>query len=139
MPKLNANQKAELLATGSVDTDESLLAGTSTSSAGLGTVLKFLFFTSCGHRVRLDINKNSPLAMIKENNDFVILKDNKELARGEIEPVLAHCPEQAYITLSERCIYDCKFCSVPKLQGKIKTLSLGSVRRTNACAKELSI
>ncbi len=44
------------------------------------------------------------------------------MVRGEIEPVLAHCPEQAYITLSERCIYDCKFCSVPKLQGKIKTL-----------------
>jgi biotin synthase-related radical SAM superfamily protein len=60
--------------------------------------------------------------MIKEKNDFIILKDNKEWVRGEIEPVLAHCPEQAYITLSERCIYDCKFCSVPKLQGKIKTL-----------------
>jgi hypothetical protein len=38
--------------------------------------------------------------MIKENNDFIILKDNKELVRGEIEHVLAHCPEQAYITLS---------------------------------------
>ncbi len=36
--------------------------------------------------------------------------------------MLAHCPEQAYITLSERCIYDCTFCSVPKLQGNIKTL-----------------
>ena len=76
---------------------------------------------------------------IKENNDFIILKDNKELVRGEIEHVLAHCPEQAYITLSERCIYDCTFCSVPKLQGKIKTLSLDSVRQTNACVKVLSI
>ena len=47
---------------------------------------------------------------------------HKELARGEIEHVLAHCPEQAYVTLSERCTYDCTFCSVPKLQGKIKTL-----------------
>ena len=53
-----------------------------------------------------------------QNNDFIILKDNKELVRGEIEPVLAHCPEQAYITLSEHCIYDCKFCSVPELQSR---------------------
>jgi biotin synthase-related radical SAM superfamily protein len=32
-----------------------------------------------------------------------------------------HCPEQAYITVSERCIYDCKFCAVPKLRGGIKS------------------
>jgi len=96
MPKLNANLKAELLATGSVNVDASLLTGTSTSAAGPGTGLKSIFFTSGGHRVRLDINKNSPLAMLKENNDFIILKDDKELVRGEIEPVLAHCPEQAY-------------------------------------------
>jgi biotin synthase-related radical SAM superfamily protein len=122
MPKLNANLKAELLATGTVNVDESLLTGTSTSAAGPGTGQKSLFFASGGHRVRLEIDKNSPLTMIKENNDFIILKDNKELVSGEIEPVLAHCPEQAYITLSERCIYDCTFCSVPKIQGKIKTL-----------------
>ena len=120
MPELNADIKAELLAIGSVDVDESLLAGTSTSFAGPDTGQKSIFFTSGGHRVRLEINKNSPLAMIKENNDFIIQKDDKELVRGEIEHVLAHCPEQAYITLSERCIYDCTFCSVPKLQGKIK-------------------
>ncbi len=72
--------------------------------------------------MRLEINRNSQLKITKENNDFIILKDNKELVRGDIESVLAHCPEQAYITLSERCIYDCTFCSVPKLQGKIKTL-----------------
>ncbi|NQE52081.1 hypothetical protein C5S29_00710, partial [ANME-1 cluster archaeon GoMg3.2] len=77
MPKLNANLKAELLATGSVDVDASLLTGTSTSAAGPGTGQKSLFFTSGGHRIRLGINKNSQLAMIKENNDFINRKDNK--------------------------------------------------------------
>ena len=100
MTELIANLKAELIAIGSVDVDESLLVGTTTSSAGPGTGLKSLFFKSGGHRVRLEINKNLPLTVIKENNDFIILKDNKELVRGDIEPVLAHCPEQAYITLS---------------------------------------
>jgi biotin synthase-related radical SAM superfamily protein len=60
--------------------------------------------------------------MIEQNGDVVILKDNKELVRGKIDPVVAHCPEQTYITISEQCMYDCKFCSVPKFQGKIKTL-----------------
>jgi hypothetical protein len=77
MPKLNAAIKAELLATGSVDVDESMLGETSTSSAGPGTGQKSLFFTSGGHRVRLEINRNSPLTMIKENNDFINRKDNK--------------------------------------------------------------
>lgn len=40
---MNANQKAELLATGSVDINESRLAGTSTTSAGPG------------HRTKIDI------------------------------------------------------------------------------------
>jgi biotin synthase-related radical SAM superfamily protein len=72
--------------------------------------------------VRLEINADSPLKMIEHNGDVVILKDNKELVRGKIDPVVAHCPEQTYITISEQCMYDCKFCSVPKFQGKIKTL-----------------
>jgi biotin synthase-related radical SAM superfamily protein len=60
--------------------------------------------------------------MVEHNGEVVILKDNKELVRGNIDPVVAHCPEQTYITISEQCMYDCKFCSVPKFQGKIKTL-----------------
>jgi biotin synthase-related radical SAM superfamily protein len=122
MTKLNAELKAELVAIGSVDIDESSLSKISVSAAGPGTGLKSIFFSSGGHRVRLELNKDSPLKMSKANGDFVILKDGKELVRGDIEPILAHCPEQAYITLSERCVYDCKFCSVPKRQGKIKTL-----------------
>ncbi len=71
MPKLNAELKAELLATGTVDVDESLLVvlvGTSTSSAGPGTGQKSLFFKFGSHRVRLEINKNSQpkLGMVLE-------------------------------------------------------------------------
>lgn len=122
MTEMNAEIKAELVAVGSVDVDESVLSKISVSAAGPGTGLKSIFFTSGGHRVRLEVGKDSPLKMKKANADFVILKEGKELVRGDIEPILAHCPEQAYITLSERCVYDCKFCSVPKLQGKVKTL-----------------
>jgi len=44
-----------------------------------------------------------------------------EIACGQLLDPLLHCPEQAYITVSERCIYDCKFCAVPKLQGGVKS------------------
>ncbi|KAF5432025.1 hypothetical protein C5S39_04590 [Candidatus Methanophagaceae archaeon] len=70
MPKLNANLKAELLATGSVDVGASLLTGTSTSSAGPNTGQKSIFFTSGGHRVRLEINKNVQLTSDKGKQRF---------------------------------------------------------------------
>src|SRR5512137_2373191 len=122
MTSMNAEIKAELLSEGKVDVEPSLLPRPSRSTAGPGTGLRSIFFKSGGHRVRLEIDAGSPLKMVKQDGDVVILKDNKELVRGVIDPVVAHCPEQTYITISEQCMYDCKFCSVPKFQGKIKTL-----------------
>jgi biotin synthase-related radical SAM superfamily protein len=54
-------------------------------------------------------------------DDVVIFYKGRELVRGRIEPALLHCPGQAYITLSESCIFDCAFCPVPKLGGRTKT------------------
>ncbi len=122
MTQMNAEIKAELLALGKVDVEPSLLPRPSSSTAGPGTGLRSIFFKSGGHRVRLEIDTGSPLKMVREDGDVVILKDNRELVRGSIDPVVAHCPGQTYITISEQCVYDCKFCSVPKFQGKIKTL-----------------
>jgi biotin synthase-related radical SAM superfamily protein len=122
MTEMNAEIKAQLTAIGTVDVDESLLSRPSSSSAGPSAGLRSIFFKSGDHRVRLEINKESPLKMKREKDDYVIFRDGVELARGELEPILAHCPEQAYITISEQCIYDCKFCSVPKMGGKIKTV-----------------
>jgi biotin synthase-related radical SAM superfamily protein len=45
----------------------------------------------------------------------------REIARGRLVEPLLHCSEQAYITVSERCVFDCKFCAVPKLSGGIKS------------------
>lgn len=122
MTRMNAKIKAELLAIGKVDVEPSLVPPPSRSTAGPGVGLTSVFFTSGVHRVRLEVNSDSPFKMVQKNGDVVILKNNKELVRGKIEPVVAHCPDQTYITISEQCIYDCKFCSVPKFQGKIKTL-----------------
>ena len=118
---MNAEIKAELISIGAIDIDTSLLGRHTIPTAGPGAGGKAFFFRSGGHRVRLVVDDGSPLRAIKDNSDIVILKGGKELVRGMIEEELIHCPGQAYITMSERCIYDCKFCPVPKLKGKVKS------------------
>lgn len=118
---MNARIKAELISVGAVDIDSSLLGRITIPTAGPGAGGKAFFFRSGNHRVRLVVDEGSPLRAVKDDRDIVILKGGKELVRGSIEEELIHCPEQAYITMSERCIYDCKFCPVPKLKGKVKS------------------
>ncbi|MBN1134859.1 MAG: radical SAM protein [Methanosarcinaceae archaeon] len=118
---MNAEIKAMLLSIGSADVDASVLGTNLSSTAGPDAGKSSFFFKSGKHRVRLGINKDSPLKVKKLDKGVVIKKDGIEIVRGEIETALAHCPKQAYITLCEKCIYDCKFCPVPKLKGKVKS------------------
>ncbi len=121
--EMNAEIKALLVSIGSADIDEDLLreaTRTTTPSAGPGAGLESFFLKSGGHRVRLSINKNSPLKVIRCCTDVVIIEDGKPIVTGKLEPALSHCPEQAYLTISGRCIYDCRFCPVPKLRGEVK-------------------
>jgi biotin synthase-related radical SAM superfamily protein len=121
--EMNAEIKALLVSIGSADIDEDLLreaTRTTTPSAGPGAGLESFFFKSGGRRVRLSINKNSPLKVIRCCTDVVVIKNGKPIVTGKLEPALSHCPEQAYLTISGRCIYDCKFCPVPKLHGEVK-------------------
>lgn len=121
----NAEIKAQLLSVGSADIDERLLkgfSGTTLPSAGPGAGLESFFIKFAGHRVRLSINKNSPLKVSGDGHDVIVTRDCREIVRGELEPALSHCPEQAYITISGRCIYDCKFCPVPQLNGDVKSI-----------------
>jgi biotin synthase-related radical SAM superfamily protein len=67
------------------------------------------------------VAESSPLCLERREEGVAILMDGREIARGRLVEPLLHCPEQAYITVSERCIYDCKFCAVPKLHGGIKS------------------
>ncbi|MDD1761056.1 MAG: radical SAM protein [Methanothrix sp.] len=121
--EMNGEIKALLVSIGSANIDDELLAEaakTTIPSAGPGAGLESFFFKSGGHRVRLSINKNSPLRVVRCCTDVAIIKDKKTIVTGKLEPALSHCPEQAYLTLSGRCVYDCKFCPVPKLDGEVK-------------------
>lgn len=121
--EMNAEIKAMLVSIGNADIDEDLLRvaiRTTTPSAGPGAGLESFFLKSGGHRVRLSIKKDSPLKVIRCCTDVVVTKDGRPIVTGKLEPALSHCPEQAYLTISGRCIYDCKFCPVPKLNGEVK-------------------
>jgi biotin synthase-related radical SAM superfamily protein len=123
--EMNAEIKALLVSIGSADINEDLLRDatrTTIPSAGPGAGLESFFLKSGGHQVRLSINKKSPLKVIRCCTDVVVMKDGKPIVTGKLEPALSHCPEQAYLTISGRCIYDCKFCPVPKLDGVVKGL-----------------
>lgn len=102
-------------------------AGGQASTAGPGAGGQSVFFRSGERMVRLAVVESSPLRLERRERGVSILKGDREIAHGKLVEPLLHCPDQAYITVSERCIYDCKFCAVPKLQGAVK--SMQTVRR----------
>lgn len=114
--------KAQFIAIAAVDIDPALVSSSAIPTAGPGAGNASFFFNSGGHRVRFAIRRDSPLSATMEDGSLIIRKDGVEIARGNIEPELIHCPGQAFITMCEKCIYDCKFCPVPKLNGKVKTM-----------------
>ncbi|MDD3042842.1 MAG: radical SAM protein [Methanosarcinaceae archaeon] len=120
---ITAELKALLISIGSISVDPSLVPRAFGSTAGPGAGTGSVFFRAGARRVRLSINQASPLSIEKAGNDgtVAILRDGDVLVCGTLEPALAHCPEQAFITLCEKCIFNCKYCPVPKLQGDVKT------------------
>jgi biotin synthase-related radical SAM superfamily protein len=121
--EMNAEIKALLVSIGSANFDERLLqdaAKTTSPRAGPDAGIESFFIRSGGRRVRLSVDTGSPLKVVKDGSVIVVIKDGAEIMRGELETVVAHCPDQAYLTISGRCVHDCKFCPVPKLGGDIK-------------------
>src|SRR5512138_1583700 len=134
---LTARVKALLLSIGSGDVDPSLLPDElrTIATAGPGAGGTSFFITDGQHRVRLAVNTESPLKIIPWRDGVAVRKEGRIIARGRLELPLCHCPEQAYITVSERCIFDCRFCPVPLLNGRVKTINEIIALVENAAAR----
>ena len=117
---MDLETKAQLLAVGTVQLARHHTGG-QVSTAGPGAGGQSIFFQSGPRMVRLSVVASSPLRLESHQEGVAILRDGMEIACGQLAEPLLHCPEQAYITVSERCIYDCKFCAVPKLGGGVKS------------------
>jgi len=118
---MDLETKALLLSVGTVQVANPCRGEGRVSTAGPGAGGQSVFFQSGPHLVRLSVAESSPLCLESREEGVAISKDGREIARGQLAEPLLHCPEQAYITVSERCIFDCKFCAVPKLRGGIKS------------------
>jgi len=115
--------KAELLAEGRVKV-VGILPGAylSSSTAGPGAGGKgSIFFSVEGRRIRLAVDPDATLTLIHEGKGNAVIPFWGEMVRGVLQTPGFHCPRQAYITLSETCIFSCRYCSVPGSGGRTKT------------------
>jgi biotin synthase-related radical SAM superfamily protein len=119
---MKLERKARMISLGTVELPKTFRPSGPVSTAGPGAGERNVFFRSGKGRVRLTAADSSPLKLEEiDGGEVAILEEGVEVARGVLETPLLHCPRQAYITVSERCIYDCKFCAVPKLSGGVKS------------------
>lgn len=87
-------------------------------AGGAGAV----FFSSEGRRVRLPLGTDGPAVLSVEADGSATLSCNGRSAAGRVEPVGLHCPRQAFVTVSESCVYACSYCPVPQCRGPRKTV-----------------
>lgn len=116
--------KAGVLAGGGCRIDGSLPRGVvarSTAGPGAGGA-GAVFFSSGGRRVRIPLGGSGPAGMTVRADGSATLRCDGETIEGRVEPVGLHCPRQAFVTVSESCVYDCVYCPVPQCRGPRKTI-----------------
>jgi biotin synthase-related radical SAM superfamily protein len=90
-------------------------AGPSAGSSGS------VFFSHEGRRVRLGIDPASPVELVHLGSGRAELHIDGETLEGRIEEVGLHCPRQAFVTVSEGCIFRCRYCPVPSQPPRVKS------------------
>jgi len=114
--------KAELIAANTVRLEGEPCTGfisrstAGPTAGGEGSV----FFTKGGRRVRLSVARNGRIILRHHGGGRVTLSLGDQEIEGIIEPAGLHCPRQAYVNVSEGCIFHCRYCTVPSLHGKTK-------------------
>lgn len=119
-----AEIKAQLLSAGKARlTGDPVTGIVSRSTAGPGAGGPgSVFFSTGGRRVRLTVDESGPVTIEHKGSGVAVLSAGGILLHGMLEPAPLHCPGQAYITVSEGCIYHCRFCEVPLHNSRRKTL-----------------
>ncbi|OPY34628.1 MAG: biotin synthase [Methanomassiliicoccales archaeon PtaU1.Bin124] len=134
-------KKAILLAGGKVrlPTDYHPPFRASRSTAGPGAGSTSMVFCFEGLRVKKAISREEGEFELVVHPDHLSLTHHGMpfLDIVEMQPTIYHCPEQAFINLHQECIYDCKFCTSPRLpRDTTKNLDKEKVRRMIESALE---
>ena len=116
--------KARLLSAGSVSlSGEPADQFIARSSAGPGAGGSgAVFFAMGSHRVKLAVDPLSSIEIMHRGNGVADLCFEGILTRGRLLEPGFHCPDQAFITVTGNCIFSCRYCTVPRLGGKRKTI-----------------
>lgn len=116
--------KAKLLSAGSARiTGEPAEQYIARSTAGPGAGGSgAVFFALGSHRVKLALNPASTVEIIHRGNGVAELYFEGTLIPGRLLEPGFHCPDQAFITVTGSCIFHCRYCPVPTLGGKRKTI-----------------
>lgn len=109
---LDAFIKAELLSNGKISVSKEMKNVFSMSNAGPDAGMRTIVFSFSGRNVKLEVTREKNVFSLKKNNDvFQIFKNNGLYVDDvKILPTPFHAPNQVFINLSNRCIYDCRFC-----------------------------
>jgi biotin synthase-related radical SAM superfamily protein len=113
--------KARLISIGSIRPENLPEEMMMVTSAGPWAGSRSIFLRFGRYRARLTVARESPLRLRREDGRNWVYYDGERLLEVEIEKPLVHCPEQAYITVSPACKFDCKFCMVPLLKQEKKS------------------
>jgi biotin synthase-related radical SAM superfamily protein len=116
--------KARLLAVGRARlTGEPSEEYIARSAAGPGAGSSGAVFFAVGNqRVKLALSTASSIEIVhvgKGTADLIF--EGKHVSGHLLKPGL-HCPDQAFITVTGSCIFSCRYCSVPHIGGKRKTI-----------------
>jgi biotin synthase-related radical SAM superfamily protein len=116
--------KARLLSAGSVSlSGEPADQFIAHSSAGPGAGGSGAVFFSMGsHRVKLALDPLSRVEIVHRGNGVADLCYEGTLTRGRLLEPGFHCPDQAFITVTGSCIFSCRYCTVPRLGSRRKTI-----------------
>ena len=97
--------------------------GVARSTAGPGAGgAGAVFFSSGGRRIRIPLGTDGPAVMVVRADGSATLSCDGETVEGRVETVGLHCPRQAFVTVSESCVYECVYCPVPQCRGPRKTI-----------------
>jgi len=70
-------------------------------------------------------NKTQFPSQASLEGDEVVIRDTKKKSSvGTFEDAIAHCPEQAYITVSEVCIFNCQYCPCHSWEVRVKNRAI---------------
>ena len=93
------------------------------STAGPGAGGKGAVFFAMGrHRVKFAINPSSPIEIAHRGSGVADLYFGDRQIPGRLLQPGLHCPDQAFITVTEGCIFSCRYCTVPRIPARRKSV-----------------